>query len=243
MTTALARALTINDANIWKGAARMMTSVSTWATLFPTYDAVTDPPLLEDIVHMRSFPAYTVPIVQYTLAVGWADLGALTEDGVTITREWDESDGITIDQRDTPLRGGIPQNVRMSVSATSVYNSLDMLDYFWQTGSTGTVPTAPGAAPAAEGNVAQRNLTIGETKTLAEKRVAIVQQSDTPTSGVSPIYKVHGFLFRAGVLNPPSAIKWSSRAHTTQDFALRIRSDVSVSDGTEFGWFLEQTGT
>jgi hypothetical protein len=217
MATDLTRNFTPADQKIWKGGARLATALKT--VVIPAT------PKIEDFYNPATF----------ALVAGWTDIGALSDDGIAIAREWDESEGLLIDQRDYPLRGGQPQNVRMSVTATLVYTDLASLDYLWQTGTTTVVPTSPGV------NVAQTRLTMGETKALDEKHVLILQQTDVayPTSA---IYRLRIFFFRLGVLAPPNGISLSSRAFSRSEFTIRFRADPTITDGSEYGFYIEQTG-
>jgi hypothetical protein len=328
MATDLTRNFTPLDFKIWKGGARLLTAAKT--VVLPAN------PKLEDIISPTTF----------ALQSGWTDIGGLSDDGIAIAREWDESEGLLIDQRDYPLRGGQPQNVRMSVTATLVYTDLASLDYLWQLGTTTaaahnngvlTTPGAPtitvngtvgtttyryiimaesggglslpgtsaqtttgnatlsatnfnhlswsavagatryriyrgaaaselllvrditgttfdddgtytpaGAMPAggtAGPEVAQSRLTMGETKALDEKHVCVLQQSDTlRTTGIL-IYSLRMFLFRLGVLAPPNGVTLSSRAFSRSEFTIRFRPDPTITDGSEYGWLIEQTNT
>jgi hypothetical protein len=328
MATDLTRNFVPADSKIWKGGARLLTASKT--VVLPAN------PKLEDVISPATF----------VLQSGWVDIGALSDDGVAIAREWDESEGLLIDQRDFPLRGGQPQNVRMSITATLVYSDLASLDYLWQLGTTTaaahnngvlTTPGAPtitvqgtagttayryiiiaesggglsapgtagttatgnatlsatnynhlswtpvagatryrvyrggvgselllarditgttyddngtdtpsGAMPAggtAAPEVAQSRLTMGETKALDEKHVCVLQQSDSPRSGATTFYSLRMFLFRLGVLSPPNGISLSSRAFSRSEFTVRFRPDPAITDGSEYGWIIEQTNT
>jgi hypothetical protein len=97
------------------------------------------------------------------------------------------------------------------------------------------------ATPSPGVNVAQTRLTMGETKALDEKHVLILQQTDVayPTSA---IYRLRIFFFRLGVLAPPNGISLSSRAFSRSEFTIRFRADPTITDGSEYGFYIEQTG-
>jgi len=121
-------AISINRETIYKGAARLVYSDPTELTSFPVH--------FEDVMNPTT----------YILATGWVDFGATTEDGVTISREAELSDGISLDQRVTPLDEGEPESWEMSLEATLLNTSLPNIAVVWEAGTNHAITAGTGYA-------------------------------------------------------------------------------------------------
>jgi len=93
----------VTQNNVWRGAGRVVYAAS--GTSFPgALDSIIQPATPAD-PHG----------VAYTLGGDWNDLGGTTEDGVTVTREFEGQDGVPVDQLKYQLFEGDPDIWRMRV--------------------------------------------------------------------------------------------------------------------------------
>lgn len=155
MATALVRAMTIDDAKIWRGASRVVIGDSVTPPTFPTK--------IEDILSLTTM----------ILITGWTDLGATSDEGTDIERGQDVDEGFAIDQRDYNLRSGRVSGVSMKASQTLLYTDITTLKTIWEAGTLTTV------AAVASVNVAQKRLAVGSPSALTKRFVAILQQNDS----------------------------------------------------------------
>jgi len=114
--TKMIDSISIDRDTIYKGAARLIYSDPDTLTSYPGR--------FESVMNATT----------YALVSGWEDFGATTEDGVTITREAELSDGIQVDQRATPLNVGEPESWGMSLETTLLNTSLASLAIAWEAG-------------------------------------------------------------------------------------------------------------
>lgn len=142
--------ISVDRETIYKGAARLAYSDPETLTTFPDR--------FEDVMNAA-----------YTLAAGWTDFGATTEDGVMIRREAELSDGIPVDQRRTPLDEGEPETWTMSAETTLLNTSLPNLAIAWQAGTLR-------AYPAAGDNAAQHVLDLDAPGAFTERMMCVIQE-------------------------------------------------------------------
>jgi len=110
-------AITVDRDTIYKGAARLVYADPETLSSFPgRFESVMSP-------------------TTYALESGWSDFGATTEDGVTISREAELSDGIAVDQRNSPLDEGEPESWTMALNTTMLNTSLTNLAIVWEAGT------------------------------------------------------------------------------------------------------------
>jgi hypothetical protein len=149
MTTKMIDAVTVTEAKIYKGAARVVISDPDEFTSFPgAFDTVMDP-------------------TTYELQSGLSDLGPTTEDGVAIRRTADLSDGIPLDQRETALYEGEPERWSMEAEVTFLHTDLDTIQIAWEGGTKRTI-----ASPTA-----QHSLDLDAPSTFTERMVFVIQES------------------------------------------------------------------
>jgi len=208
--------VTVTRDEIYKGAARLLVSDPDSLTSFPGR--------LESVMN----PASPVTGTAYALASGWLDLGPTTEDGVTIRREAELSDGIPLDQRKTNLDEGEPENWTMEAEATLLHTSLLNLQKGWE-GGTLRAFTADGS------HVAQHALDLDAPSSFTERMAAFVQED--PKSG-----KFRSFVFRAAIPQVDgSELTLQSDEASGLPLKLKLKADTSISEGSgQFGKIYEE---
>lgn len=149
--TQMIDSISVDRNTIYKGAARLVYSNPATLTSFPGR--------FESVMNVTT----------YALVSGWTDLGATTEDGVTITREAELSDGIPVDQRLTPLNEGEPEAWTMAMETTLLNTSLTNIALAWQAGTLR-------AHAAAGGKVAQHILDLDAATSFTERMVCAIQE-------------------------------------------------------------------
>jgi len=221
MATQLVSAISIDasaDARIWQGGARLVYAAVAPETPVPT-QAV--PRYIEDILNLTS----------YALEDGYHDFGATSEDGITLGRSFDIQDGINIDQRDYPLRGGRPNNFAMTLGGTSMDTSLDRMKWLWALGAITAISANPSGTPA---NAAQRRVGLGAPSALIERPLVVLQQNDVTG-------KIRMFFLRKARIASAGDFQIQSRGTTTNEFSFNILPDPGVTDGSDFGLLFELT--
>lgn len=205
MTTKMIDAITVDRDNIFKGACRLIYSDPGTLTSFPgRFESVMNPDT-------------------YALQSGWSDFGATTEDGVTITREAELSEGIALDQRNTPISKGEPEDWNMGLETVLLDQSLDNIALVWQAGTNR-------AHAAGGGTAAQHILDLDAPSAFTERMVAAIQED--PETG-----KLRMACFRK--VKPKadnSELKMSRTAASELPAAFTLNADEDVSEGSgQFG--------
>lgn len=208
MATSLVENFAIVEANIWKGGHRILFGDT------GTPPAV--PANLEDIINPTTF----------ALETGWTDFVATTDDGFTMTREWEVDEGIATDQRGYNLRAGGISGTTMGGSATSLYSDYETLKMTWVLGSTTAIA-------AGSGITAQHVTKIGAPAIVPERQCVILQMNDSTG-------KIRAFYFRRAKFTDPGEIGLKASEPTSQEFALTFEPDASQTDGSDFGLLFEQ---
>jgi len=137
----------VTEGSIWKGAARLLYAD----------DGTSFPGELESVINPST----------YALADGWNDVGGTTEDGVTITREFEGSDGIAVDQLAYPVFEGDPTRWMMSLGSALLETDPDNLAIVFE---------LPAATDVSGSSVEQKKLVFNAPTTLTERMIAAVQQ-------------------------------------------------------------------
>lgn len=197
--------ITVDRDTIYKGAARLVYSDPDTVTSFPGR--------FESVMNATT----------YALEAGWTDFGATTEDGVTVTREAELSEGIPVDQRRSPLDENEPENWNMAAEATLLDNSLTNIALVWEAGTL--------RAHAAEGgNAAQHILDLDAPGTFTERMMAAIQE-DPKTS------KLRMLCFRKVKPKVDGSELSMSRTEASElPVAFTLASDEDVSEGSgQFG--------
>lgn len=209
MTTPLAKAMPITDTKLWKGGCRII--LGTTAGPFPT--------TFEDIIDPTTM----------TLVSPFTDFGATTEDGFTISRSWDEIEGVATDQRDFLLREGSVENVQMQGTATSLYTDIATMAYLWGLGTVVLVPAVTGP-PAKR---AFRKASLGTVTDITPRVFVILQQNNISS-------KLRMFAFRKARVTSPGDLTLQSRVTATNEFTVVFDPDPVIVDGSDFGMMFEE---
>jgi len=207
--------ITVTRTKIYKGASRLMYAAE--GTSFPG--------VLEHIMN----PAVPAAGVAYALDADWTDLGPTTEDGVTIRRSADLSDGIPVDQRQTNLDEGEPDNWTMELETALLHTDLDMFLIAWEGGNKRTIPAAGGT------NVAQHSLDLDAPATFTERLLAVAQED--PKSGGLRI-----FAFRSVIPQVDgSEVVVQSGEASNLPLKFKLSADTTISEGDgQFGKIFEE---
>ncbi len=216
MTTYLIDAITVSRDKMYKGAGRLIVSDPTVLTSFPG--------IMESVINGAS------PVTgdAYALASGWIDLGPTTEDGITLRREAELSEGIAIDQRKSNLDEGEPDSWSMQLETALMHQTLENFQYAWEGGSLRSYD-------AGASNVAQRSLSLDAPANFTERMLALIQEDQKNGN-------LRVFVFRKATprvdgseivaqKNDPSTLPVS--------FTLKIDPDIAVNYG-QFGTIYEE---
>jgi len=206
--------ITVTRTKIFKGASRLMYAPE--GTSFPG--------ILEHIMN----PAVPAAGAAYALDSDWTDLGPTTEDGVTIRRSTDLSDGIPVDQRQTNLDEGEPEKWTMELETALLHTDLDTFQIAWEGGNKRTVA-------GSGSNVAQHALDLDAPFTFTERLLAVAQED--PKSGGLRI-----FAFRSAIpqVDGSEVVVQSSEA-SSLPLKFKLNADTAVSEGDgQFGKIFEE---
>jgi hypothetical protein len=209
MTTRMIDAITVTRDEIYKGAARLVMSDPDTLTSFPGR--------MESVMNLST----------YALVTGWIDLGPTNEDGVTVRRAAEVSEGIPLDQRQTNLDEGEPESWSMEAESTLIHTSLANFQKAWEGGTL--------RAHAADGSyAAQHALDLDAPSTWTERMAVFIQED--PKSG-----KLRMFAFRKTVPQVDGEVTLKSKEATGLPLKLKLREDTSVSIGYgQFGKIFEE---
>lgn len=210
-------AITVDRNTIYKGAGRLVVSDPTLLTSFPGR--------IESIMN----PASPVTGTPYALASGWADFGPTTEDGITLRREAELSEGIPVDQRRAPLDSGEPESWSMQLECTLLNTSLSSIGKAWEAGTLRTYP-------ADASHVAQSSLDLDAPGAFTDRMAAVIQED--PKSG-----KLRAFVFRqAKPRVDGSEMTVTASEATGLPITLTLEADESVAEGSgQFGRIYEES--
>lgn len=207
--TTLIDAINVDRDQIFKGSARLLYSNPVTLTSFPgRFESVMDPTTM-------------------VLVSGWTDFGGTTEDGITISREAELSDGIPVDQRRSPLDEGEPEKWNMSADATLLQTSLTNIKLAWEAGTL--------RAHAIDGgNAAQHVLDLDAPGTFTERMLCAIQQ-DPKT------LKMRMACFRKAKPKADGAeMKWNRSDATELPISFTLASDEDIAEGSgQFGRIYE----
>jgi len=207
--TTLTDAINVDRDEIFKGAARLVYSNPATLTSFPgRFESVMNPTTM-------------------ALVAGWTDFGGTTEDGLTVRREAELSDGIPVDQRRSPLDEGEPEKWNMSAETTLLQTSLTNIKLAWEGGTLR-------AHPAAGGNAAQHVLDLDAPGIVTERMLCAFQE-DPKT------LKMRMICFRKAKPKVDGAeMKWSRSDATEVPISFTLASDEDISEGSgQFGRIYE----
>jgi len=168
----------VESDNVWKGPCRLL-----WAAAGTSF-----PGVLESVIQPKTVAGGHLEA--YAVSADWNDFGGTSEDGVTITREFEAEDGIPVDQLNYNLFEGDPTNWQMRMAATLLETDYQNLVMGWE------LPTARTLAVDASGpdyNVAQKRVDFSAPTKLTERLMAAVQQHPETDA-------LRVFVFRKAVL-------------------------------------------
>lgn len=140
--------ITVTRNNIWKGTAQIAVSTASY-TSFPGE--------LESIINPTT----------YVLAAGLTPLGGTSEDGVALSRTAELSDGIVIDQLQSPLDEGEPESWSMEATFTLMESHLNNWAYAWEGGTPQAI---------AGSLVNQHMMPLGTPAAFSEKMFFAIQE-------------------------------------------------------------------
>jgi len=206
MTTKMIDSVTVTRSKIYKGASRLVVDdqTGTFSSFPGAFDSVMSP-------------------TTYVLESGLTDLGPTSEDGVTIRREAEVSEGIPIDQRESNLDEGEPEKWAMEAEATLLHTDLDTFQVAWEGGTKRTI-----AAPTA-----QHSLDLDAPSVFTE-RMAFFIQEDVKES------KLRLFAFRKAIPQVESEVALKGSEATGLPIKFRLKADETVAEGSgQFGKIFE----
>jgi hypothetical protein len=210
--------VTVDRDKIYRGAGRVVMSNPTILTSFPGQ--------LESVMN-PSVPATGTP---YALASGWLDLGPTDEDGFTLSREAELSDGIPLDQRRTALDEGEPEGWNMQLDTSLLHTDLENIQIAWEGGTIRDIASGPS-------NVAQRSLDLDAPGSFTERMLAVIQED--PKTG-----KLRAFVFRKVTPRPEGEINIQSAEATGLPASFTLKADEDISEGNgQFGKIFEETSS
>lgn len=198
----------VTEGNIWKGAARLLYAD----------DATSFPGEMESVINPET----------YALGEGWNDFGGTTEDGVTITREFEGFDGIGVDQLGYPVFEGDPAEWSMALAASLLETDPDNLAIVFE---------LPAATDVSGSSVEQKKLVFNAPTTLTERMVAAVQQHSENDN-------LRVFVFRKAQPTPESREMVLAKSEGTAvpiTFDLQADTDVADADGPFGALYRENT--
>lgn len=211
--------ITVTRTKVYKGAARLVISDPDQVTSFPGR--------LESVMQ----PSVPVSGTAYELTTGWSDLGPTTEDGVTIRREAELGDGIALDQRNTNLDEGEPENWSMELETTLLHTDLATFQIAWEGGTLRN-------HDADASHVAQAALDLDAPANFTERMIAAIQEDPASSSG-----KLRLFVFRKAIPQVDgSEVSLQSGEATGLPVTFKLKADETVSEGSgQFGRIYEES--
>jgi hypothetical protein len=177
---------------------------------------------------LASFPGELESVINpttYALAAGLTAYAPTTEDGVTLSRTAEVSDGIAIDQRKSNLDEGEPDSWEMEAGTTLLKTDAAALAVAWE---LGTVESHTGSV------VSQTVTPISAPTTFTERQLYIIQE-DAKTG------RLRVFAFRKTVPQPDGDLNIQSEeaAGLPTTFKIREDTDIAAHHGS-FGKIFEE---
>jgi hypothetical protein len=177
---------------------------------------------------LASFPGELESVINpttYVKAAGLTELCPTTEDGVTVTRAAEVSDGIAIDQKATNLDEGEPTGWGMGAAFELLDTTLDALKIVWQTGDPVAITGS---------SVSQKRLSLGAPQSFTERELYIVQE-DAKTK------RMRVFAFRKAVPQVDSELNAQSEEASGTGVEFKIRADTTKAEHHgPFGFIFEE---
>lgn len=216
MSTKMVDKMTVDRDKIYRGAGRLVVSDPETLSSFPG--------ALESVINPANPADGGDP---YALASGWLDAGPTTDDGYTLTRSMEESDGIVVDQRGAALDEGEPESWEMGLETTLLDTSLESIKRAWAGGNIREIA-------AGVSNVAQHALDLDAPASLTERMAALIQE-DTKTGGLRVA------VFRCTVPVVDSEINMQRTDASELPLELNVKTDPNIDEGSgQFGRIYEE---
>ena len=177
---------------------------------------------------LTSFPGELETVINpttYALGNGLTIYAPTTEDGVTLNRTAEVSDGIAIDQRKANLDEGEPEGWSMECGVTLLRTDAQALAMAWE---LGTVESVTGSV------VSQTVTPISAPATFTERELYLIQE-DAKTG------RLRVFAFRKAVPQPDGDLNAQSEEASGLPITFRLREDTSVAEADgSFGKIFEE---
>ena len=202
-------AITITRSKIYKGGSRLIYSDPDTLTSFPGR--------FESVMNATTF----------ALESGWSDFGATTEDGVTLTREAELSEGIPLDQRVTPLNENEPEKWTMALEATLISTDLDNIALAWEAGTNHALAEGGGYA-------AQHALDLDAPTSFTERMLGVIQEDPKSSKLRMAVFRVAKPKVEGGELS----ISRTDASELPATFTLTTDPNISAGYG-QFGRIYE----
>lgn len=178
--------------------------------------------------NLASFPGELESVINpstYALAVGLTALCPTSEDGVTIGRSAEVSDGIAVDQKRTNLDEGEPDGWTMQAGMTLLENDVDTIKIVWQT---------PDPVAVIGSVVNQNSLPLGAPTTFTERQLYIIQEDYY--NG-----RMRVFAFRKAVVQPDGDMNIQSGDASGIPVTFKLRADETLAEHHgPFGFIFEE---
>jgi hypothetical protein len=166
---------------------------------------------------LASFPGELESVINpttYALGAGLTIYAPTTEDGVTLNRTAEVSDGIPIDQRKANLDEGEPDAWTMECNVTLLRTDSAMLAIAWELGTVEDL----------SGSVVEQTVTpISAPSTFTERELYLIQEDAKER-------RLRVFAFRKAVPQPDSDLNAQSEEATGLPITFKLREDTSVSE-------------
>jgi len=166
---------------------------------------------------VASFPGELESVINpttYVLGSGLTIYAPTSEDGVTLNRTAEVSDGIAIDQRKSNLDEGEPEAWNMEASVTLLRTDAAMLSLAWELGTV----------EALSGSVVEQTVTpISAPSTFTEQELYLIQE-DAKTG------RLRVFAFRKSVPQPDGDLNAQSEEASGLPVTFKLREDTGVAE-------------
>jgi hypothetical protein len=177
---------------------------------------------------LASFPGELESVINpstYAVTAGLVALCPTTEDGVTVGRTAEVSDGIAIDQKSYNLDEGEPTGWAQTVGFTMLNTDVDFLKYVWATDDPVSVVGSV---------VNQKRLPLGAPTSFTERELYIVQEDITTK-------RLRVFAFRKAVPQTDSELNAQSEEAAGASASFKCRADTTLADHHgPFGFIFEE---
>lgn len=168
--------------------------------------------------NLASFPGELESVIHpttYALAAGLSELCPTSEDGVTLSRTAETSEGIPIDQKAYNLDEGEPTAWAMQAGMTLLDTTLDTVKVIWET---------PATVDISGSVVEQERLPLGAPTTFTSRQLYIIQE-DYYTG------RMRVFAFRDAIPQVDgSEMNVQSEEATGLPATFKIRADETLAD-------------